>query len=90
MKKEKCMWINARERLPEKNGTYMMQTVFGEVSTILYTVKGCWNSYYSDGLLHDENSWKNDGYIVRWFDVPKPDPVPTEWYKEYEERKHEG
>ena len=81
------MWINSRERLPEKDGEYMYQSVYGYVGAMFYTVEGGWNTSRNKGTgkLSDENAIENDGYIARWFDVPEPEPIPEEWLDEYRE-----
>ena len=80
------MWINTRDRLPEKDGQYIMQTVCGDVSIVHYTVEGGWNTYRNiDGTrvgADDEGGW--DLYVVRWFDLPEPKPVPIKWVREWE------
>lgn len=79
------MWVNAMEKLPEKDGIYMYQSVYGYVGTIFYTVEGGWNTSRNEetGRLSDENAIENDGYITRWLDAPDPEPVPEEWLEEY-------
>ena len=79
------MWVNAMERLPEKDGIYIYQSVYGDVGAMSYTVEGGWNTHRdaNTNKLCDENKIKNDGYIARWVDVPDPEPVPKEWYEEY-------
>lgn len=79
------MWVNTRDRLPEKDGEYIMQTVVGKVSSIHYTVEGGWNSYRDkDGTLNSfsDESWNL--YVVRWFDIPEPKAVPIKWVREWE------
>ena len=85
------MWVNAREKLPEKDGTYMYQSVYGYVGTIFYTVEGGWNTHRDahTNELCDGDKIENDGYITRWFDVPEPEPVPEEWFEEYQEEEFE-
>lgn len=77
------MWVNARERLPEKDGEYMYQSVYGCVGAIFYTVEGGWNTTKSDNVLNAKHAIENDGYITRWLDAPDPEPVPEEWLEEY-------
>ena len=81
------MWINSRERLPEKDGEYMYQTVYGGIGSIFYTVEGGWNTTrdISTGELRNEHAIANDGYYARWFEVPVPEPIPEEWLDEYRE-----
>ena len=86
------MWVNTRDRLPEKDGQYIMQTVCGGVSSIRYTVEGGWNTYRnSDGTLvgaDNKGSW--DLYVVRWFYLPEPKPVPNKWIKEWKKSIEEA
>lgn len=79
------MWVNAKKRLPKKDGEYMYQSVYGYVGAMGYTVEGGWNTSRNEGTgkLSDENAIENDGYIARWFDVPEPEPIPEEWLDEY-------
>jgi hypothetical protein len=79
------MWVNAMERLPEKDGEYKYQTVYGTTGCIFYTVEGGWNTNRDKftGELCNEYAMENDGYIARWFDAPDPEPVPEEWLEEY-------
>ena len=81
------MWINAKERLPEKDGEYMYQTVYGGIGCVFYTVEGGWNTTreISTGELQTEHAIENDGYYARWFEVPEPEPIPEEWLDEYME-----
>ena len=86
------MWVNAMERLPEKDGEYIYQSIYGYVGTMNYTVEGGWNTHRdatNTNELCDENKMENDGYIARWFDIPDPEPVPQEWYDEYFEKGEE-
>lgn len=78
------MWVNARRRMPKKDGCYMYQSIYGDVSSMNYTVKGGWNTHYEIGthILYDEKRIE-DGYIARWFEAPEPEPVPEEWFEEY-------
>lgn len=84
------MWINTRDRLPDKDGEYMMQSVYGSIGTILYTVDGGWNTHRTAAGLFMDNAISNNGYIARWFDIPEPEPVPEEWVDEYEEARNDG
>lgn len=81
------MWVNAKERLPKKDGIYKYQSVYGDVDAMSYTVKAGWNTHYDrvTGDLIDDSAIENDGYVARWADVPEPDPIPEEWLDEYRE-----
>ena len=66
------MWIKTTDYEPLKDGEYMVQTKYGKVTSMLYTFKGGWNTYYTtDGELKDDRRIESD-YIIRWFDLPKP------------------
>lgn len=66
------MWIKTTDYEPLKDGEYMVQTKYGRVTSMLYTFKGGWNTYYTtDGELKDDRRIESD-YIIRWFDLPKP------------------
>lgn len=77
-------WIDTRDCVPLEDGFYLVQTVYGEVHGYIYTSAGGWNTYYTtEGELRDQNAI-NDGYVVRWFNAPKPKAVPRKWRKEYQ------
>lgn len=84
------MWVDSRDRLPNKDGEYMMQSVYGGIGTILYTVDGGWNTHRTEAGVAMENAIPNNGYIARWFEVPEPEPVPEEWVDEYEEARDDS
>ena len=83
------MWVDSRERLPERDGEYLYQSVYGDISSINYTVEGGWNTHRSPntGRLCDDNAMENDGFVARWFDAPEPKPIPEEWIEEYFQRE---
>ena len=69
-------WIDCKDRLPDKNGEYMIQeTITGLVRPMPYTVEGGWNTrLYDDG----ENTYYNkiDGILfARWLEAETPPPV---------------
>ena len=72
------MWIETRKQLPEKDGYYLVQTVFGSTHVMIYSVEGGWNTSYKDDPMT-----LNPLYVVRWLDSPEPDGIPKEWEKEY-------
>lgn len=77
------MWVDTRKRKPAEDGQYFIQTVYGDVSTILYTKERGWNTYRdSNGWVHGEKPL-NDSYVVRWYEIPAPPTVPDEWLKEH-------
>lgn len=83
------MWINAKERLPERDGLYLIQTVYGDIGSLNYTTAAGWNTHYVCGRLFAEHGFENDGYIARWLDAPIPEPVPEEWLEEFYQRYEE-
>jgi hypothetical protein len=86
----KSEWIDTRNCEPLNDGNYFVQTVYGDVTSIGYTLKGGWNTHIDkDGVLSDESAI-NDGYIVRWFRVERPPEVPEEWMEEYHEERKEN
>lgn len=76
------MWIATREETPTKDGCYTIQTVYGEVMSMVYTVYYGWNTY-----PYSYDNPINNGYVARWFDAPEPPEIPEEWYKEYMGRR---
>lgn len=82
------MWINSRECVPFKDGEYLIQTIYGDVRSMLYTFEGGWNTNRNalTGEVMTENRIENDGYIARWFLPPTPPAIPEAWVDEYKER----
>jgi len=72
------MWIDTRKELPSKDGYYLVQTVFGGIDVIIYSVEGGWNTSYKDDPMAI-----NPLYVVRWLRGPEPKAVPKKWEKEY-------
>ena len=82
------MWINSKECVPFKDGEYLIQTVFGDVRSMLYTFEGGWNTHRDEnGKVNADNRMENDGYIARWFLPPTPPTIPEAWVDEYTERR---
>lgn len=82
------MWINSKERVPFKDGEYLIQTVFGDVRSLMYTFEGGWNTHRDEnGKVNTNNRMENDGYIARWFLPPTPPTIPEAWVDEYTERR---
>lgn len=76
-------WIDTRNCEPLEDGTYLIQTIFGEIRGYSYTLKGGWNTHYTNkGELVDDSAI-NDGYVVRWLLAKKPPVVPVEREDEY-------
>lgn len=72
MIKTELIWHDAKDKMPERNGMYIMLTKYGVVDTILYA-EGKWNTFYdSDGNLHDEHAFEPDSdYVQLWAEFPK-------------------
>ena len=82
------MWVNSRECVPFKDGEYLIQTVFGDVRSLMYTFEGGWNTHRDEnGKVNADNRMENDGYIARWFLPPTPPTIPEAWVDEYTERR---
>lgn len=82
------MWINSKECVPFKDGAYLIQTVFGDVRSLMYTFEGGWNTHRDEnGKVQADNRMENDGYIARWFLPPTPPTIPEAWVDEYTERR---
>lgn len=77
------MWVDTREKMPKRDGTYMVQTVYGEVCPLSYTTKNGWNT------TNDDNGKYRvpDLYVARWFDMEEPSLVPKKWKEDYWYRK---
>lgn len=76
------MWIDTRKRMPTVDGTYIVQVATGDVSIMMYTVEGRWNTYIcNDGTLCGKGL--EDEYVVRWHEVEAPPEVPEEWFEEW-------
>lgn len=81
----KAEWIDTSNCEPLEDGTYLVQTIFGDLRGYDYTLKGGWNTMYlRNGELHTVSAI-NDGYVVRWLSVDKPPKVPEEWAEAYSE-----
>ena len=81
------MWIDSKECVPFKDGEYLIQTVFGDVRSLMYTFEGGWNTHRDEnGKVNADNRMENDGYIARWFLPPTPPTIPEAWVDEYTER----
>lgn len=82
------MWINSKECVPFKDGEYLIQTVFGDVRSLMYTFEGGWNTHRDEnGKVNADNRMENDGYIARWFLPPTPPTIPEAWVDEYTKRR---
>jgi hypothetical protein len=66
------MWNDTIEKVPEKDGEYIVQTVFGRVTSMNYTVANGWNTSEDS----TESAIKDDMYIVRWLEPEAPPAVP--------------
>lgn len=84
------MWIDTRDYVPIKDGTYLVQTVFGELLGLDYTLQGGWNTKYDKHGLLMMNSAIAYTYVARWYEAEKPDEVPEEWQAEYLEDYRKG
>ena len=52
--------------------------------TMLYTLEGGWNSFYTkDGELIGKDEM-DPYYVVRWLEEEKPPKVPQEWKEEWQ------
>lgn len=77
------MWIDTRERIPTTDGTFMVQSIMGDVKVYSYTVEKGWNtSRCSDGTISADYAI-GDKYVVRWYEAEEPPEVPTEWFDEW-------
>lgn len=84
------MWIDTRDYVPIKDGTYLVQTVFGELLGLDYTLQGGWNTKYDrHGLLMMDSAIAYT-YVARWYEAEKPDSVPEEWQTEFLEDYRKG
>lgn len=86
---EQGNWIDTRDCVPIADGYYLVQTVFGELLGLPYTLDGGWNTrQYSDGL--DKDSAIESTYVARWLMHDKPKAVPKEWTDEFLEIYRKG
>ena len=84
------MWVDTREHKPTEDGEYTIQTVYGNVSPMFYTVKCGWNTArFPNGTIDDEYPL-SDLYVVRWYDMEEPDEVPEKWKEEFWNREENG
>lgn len=82
------MWIDRKIR-PQYDKVYMVQTIFGYITPMHYTVKGGWNTRYANGQLFTDQVIE-DELIVRWFDMPEPPAITTEEVTEFYERRKDA
>lgn len=76
-------WIDTRKNEPKVDGVYLVQMAGDYITAMNYTVEGGWNtSKDSKGELSDEHKMDYIA-VARWFDVPKPEPIPEEWANEW-------
>lgn len=68
----KNTWIDSRDASPDRDGTYLICTCYGDVDAVRYTTDGGWNTHRNeDGTLSDGYALGTD-YIAQWFDHPSP------------------
>lgn len=73
-------WINAWERMPDKDGTYMTQGIYG-VDPQFYTTDGGWNTTRDkDGSVKDDHKIA-ETHILRWLEADDPPAVP-QWARD--------
>lgn len=77
------MWIDTRDCVPIADGSYWVQTVYGDVTPMSYTYEYGWNTSYGDNGEPNNKYAMNDGYIARWHKVDYPPAVPQEWKDSY-------
>lgn len=72
MIKTEMIWHDAKDVMPERNGTYFMLTKFGRMDIVTYA-EGKWNAFIdNDGKLYDERAFAPDSDYVRlWAEWPK-------------------
>ena len=72
------VWHDAKLMSPAEDGTYLVVTGWSvnDVSTMLYTTEGGWNTYRDkDGLHADRALSTEDGYIRLWTAMPTVEEV---------------
>lgn len=79
------MWIDTRECVPLSDGTYLVQTVYGEITSFSYTHEAGWNTHYNTHGVLCADSAIEDTYVARWYETEKPKPVPEAWVDEHTE-----
>ena len=77
------MWIDTRDCEPIADGSYWVQTIYGDVTSMSYTYEYGWNTSYGDNEEPNNKYAMNDGYIARWHKVDYPPAVPQEWKDSY-------
>ena len=81
------MWVDTREHKPTKDGEYIVQTVYGNVSPMFYTVKCGWNTARLPNGTIDDAYPLSDLCVVRWYEIERPDEVPEKWKEEFRNRE---
>lgn len=75
-------WIDCWERQPDKDGEYMVQTLYDNDGSMSYTTIGGWNTHLdSDGNLYNK-SMIDETRILRWYEIEENPPLPPEWARE--------
>lgn len=73
------MWVNTMDASPKRDGYYLCQFIYGNVSPLSYTVDGGWNtSWSSKGDMRD-NYRMSETNIARWYEIDEPEPIPDAW-----------
>lgn len=78
------MWIDCKERQPDKDGTYTVQMTYNRIQSMSYTVEGGWNTFRNRHNAVDGTNL--DDMVYRWVDAGDPPMVTKREADEWEER----
>ena len=68
----KSKWVPVAERLPDKDGTYLVRTAPGTVTTArFYAFKSFPATKYLPAL-HRSSSWQSNRNVTHWMLLPEP------------------
>lgn len=66
-------WIPVTERLPEKEGTYIVTTTTGAVTTArFYTAATFPPTHYREYEWHRKASWSHNRHVTHWMPPAEP------------------
>lgn len=66
-------WIPVTERLPDKDGTYLVRTTTGAVTTArFYVGKTYPPTHYRPTEYHSPTKWQSNRNVTHWMPLPEP------------------
>lgn len=75
---EKQKWVDAREKLPERDGHYLCRYVFGSGGRGFY---GTLDYYAIDPRPHFQHEGALGMNVTHWMDIPEVEDVAVKWWR---------